>query len=140
MWQIGLAWTARVGGYTLVPGVGVGRRWFSIDTESVDRSPDNEYLYLVAGLHLTHPIGRKVVLLARADFEPVVGGSADTEAAYGKASRWGYDLGLAADVQLSRYWLVRAEAGWQSFVSAFAEGGGAEDRYLEGTISVGARY
>ena len=60
--------------------------------------------------------------------------------AYGKASRWGYDLGLAADVQLSRYWLVRAEAGWQSFVSAFAEGGGAEDRYLEGTISVGARY
>jgi hypothetical protein len=140
MWQIGLAWAARAGGFTLVPGVGVGRRWFSIDTESADRSPDNEYLYLVAGLHVSHPVGRSVVLLARVDFEPVVGGTADTEAAYGKASRWGYDLGFGADVQLSRYWLVRAEAGWQSFVSAFAEGGGAEDRYLEGTLSLGARY
>jgi hypothetical protein len=85
-------------------------------------------------------LGKRAVLALAARFEPVVGGAQPTMPAYGRAVRLGYDLDLRLDVQLSRWWLVRAEVGWQAFSWSFADGGGAGDSYLGATVSLGARY
>jgi hypothetical protein len=139
-WQIDASWAARAGAVTLAPSLGVGRRSFHMESEDPMRSPDGDYLYLAAGLGAQIGLGKRALVALAARFEPVVGGAQPTMPTYGRAVRLGYDLDLRLDVQLSRWWLARTEAGWQAFDWSFAGGGGAGDRYLGATLSLGARY
>jgi hypothetical protein len=139
-WQADLSYTVLDGRISLAPGLGVGRRCFGIESKSPARSPDGDYLYVVAGLRAWTPLGRHATLSATARVEPVVGGAQPTETAFGEAARVGVDLGLGVDVEPWSWLLVRAEVGYQRFAWTFSAQGGAVDRYAGAALSLGTRY
>ncbi len=139
-WEAQATWALVTGKLTLAPAFGVGQRGFSITSTAPSRSPDGEYLYLLAGARSQLTLGPRTTLAANVRIEPVIGGAQSTMSSYGSASRWAYDLGLTLDVCVKPWLMLRADAGFQSFSWTFADGGQATDRYFGAVFSLGTRY
>jgi hypothetical protein len=122
----------------LAPTLGFGARYFSIDTTSTTRTPDQQYTYVLLGAIVTKPLGTKWALRGLAAFEPVVGGIEPKMAT--SASRWGFDLGAELEVRASAHVFARAAFDYQSFASSWSMAGSTSDAYPSGTVSAGATF
>ncbi len=132
------------GSVDIAPAVGFGHRSFEISSTDPSRSPDGDYIYLVAGGIASAHVGR-FTLRGTFAFEPVVSGNEMTESAFGEASRWALDVGAAVEARVLTHVFVRVAADYQRFAwswnGAGARGaGGAVDAYPSGTMSLGADY
>ncbi len=135
-WQLAAAYDILHDSVQLAPMVGIGARYFTIDSSSTTRTPDDQYTYVLLGASITKPIGSKFTLRGLAAFEPVIGGveppMADT------ASRWGFDLGASLEMRATAHVFARAALDFQSFSSSWSMVGGTSDAYPSGTLAVGA--
>jgi hypothetical protein len=143
-WEATAGFAVLHGPIEIAPVLGFGRRTFSIDSTSPDRTPDGEYNYLIAGVTGSTKLGSHFGVRGNAVFEPVVSGTEPTEMALGDASRWAIDVGAGIDWHISHLY-ARAAVDYQRFQwswdMAGARGaGGAVDNYVAGTLSVGADY
>lgn len=123
------------GGVTLAPVAGVGERYFAVDSNSTDRTPDLQYVYVVLGATVGKQLGSRWSLHGLAAFEPVLLGV--RPAALPEPSRWGVDFGAALDVKATAHVFARAAFDYQLFQSAY-QMGNAVDGYPDATISLGA--
>jgi hypothetical protein len=139
-WEAEASWSLGSGRFSFAPAVGFGQRTFTIDTKTTDRSPDSDYLYVVAGARIGLWLGKSVQLTAVANVEPVIAGDQPNTEANGEATRLGYDFGLSLDVPLTGWLVARLEGGYQAFNWSFYDGGGAVDAYAGASFSLGARY
>ncbi len=144
-WEATASYTALRGVVDVAPLVGVGRRSFSMQSDSAGRTPDSSYNYVILGATASAALGSRVVLRGLAAFEPVVSGTDPMEMTFGSASRWALDLGGSVEVHPRAHVFVRGSVNYQRFAwswdSAGTRGaGGAVDGYPSGTLSVGADY
>jgi opacity protein-like surface antigen len=122
----------------LAPMLGLGARYFSIDSTSTTRTPDEQYTYVLLGGTVTKSLGTRWVLRGLAAFEPVVGGVEPKMAT--SASRWGFDLGAELEVRATAHVFARAAFDYQSFASSWSMVGGMTDAYSSGTVAAGATF
>lgn len=123
------------GNVALAPVVGIGERYFAVDSDSTDRTPDLQYVYVVLGATVGKQLGSRWSLHGLAAFEPVVLGL--RPAALSEPSRWGVDFGAALDVKATAHVFARAAFDYQLFQSAY-QMGNTVDGYPGGSISIGA--
>lgn len=122
----------------LAPMVGFGARYFAIDATSMNKTPDQQYTYVVLGASVRKALGTKWALRGLAAFEPVVGGVEPKMA--NTASRWGFDVGAALEVQATPHVFARASFDYQSFNSSWSMVGGTTDAYPGGSLAAGATF
>jgi opacity protein-like surface antigen len=122
----------------LAPMVGFGARYFTIDGTSTTKTPDDQYTYVVLGASIRKSLGTKWALRGLAAFEPVVGGVEPKMA--NTASRWGFDVGAALEVQATQHVFARASFDYQSFNSSWSMVGGTTDAYPGGSVAAGATF
>ena len=122
----------------LAPVLGLGARYFSIDSTSTMRTPDEQYTYVLLGGTVAKSLGTKWVLRGLAAFEPVVGGIEPKMPT--SASRWGFDLGAELEVRATAHVFARAAFDYQSFASSWSMVGGMTDAYPSGTVAAGATF
>jgi len=122
----------------LAPMVGFGARYFAIDGTSATKTPDQQYTYVVLGASIRKSLGTKWALRGLAAFEPVVGGVEPKMA--NTASRWGFDVGAALEVQATPHVFARASFDYQSFNSSWFMVGGTTDAYPGGSLAAGATF
>jgi hypothetical protein len=122
----------------LAPVVGFGARYFTIDGMSATKTPDQQYTYVVLGASIRKALGTKWALRGLAEFEPVVGGVEPKMA--NTASRWGFDVGAALEVQATQHVFARASFDYQSFNSSWSMVGGTTDAYPGGSVAAGATF
>jgi hypothetical protein len=144
-WEAIASRTVVDGRLQLAPAVGLGRRSFTIDSEDQTRTPDSGYNYVIVGANARVPLGSRIALRTNVAFEPVISGTEPTEAAFGEASRWAFDVGAAVEVRAGGPLVVRAAADYQRFSWSWAGAGergagGAVDAYPSATLAVGAEY
>jgi hypothetical protein len=122
----------------LAPMVGFGARYFTIDGMSTTKTPDQQYTYVVLGASIRKALGPKWALRGLAAFEPAVGGVEPKMA--NTASRWGFDVGAALEVQATQHVFARASFDYQSFNSSWVMVGGTTDAYPGGSVAAGATF
>ncbi|MEO6772077.1 MAG: hypothetical protein ABI467_03535 [Kofleriaceae bacterium] len=122
----------------LAPMVGFGARYFAIDAMSSTKTPDDQYTYVLLGASIRKSLGTKWALRGVAAFEPVVGGVEPKMV--NTASRWGFDVGAALEVQATQHVFARASFDYQSFSSSWFMIGGTTDAYPGGSVAAGATF
>jgi hypothetical protein len=146
LWQATASWGMVHGRVIeLGPIIGLGQRSFVIESKDPSRSPDGNYVYIVAGARLSAALGKRTTLSGTLGVDPVVGGAQATMPAYGQATRWAIDVGVALDYRPASFLFLRAQAGWQRFAWSFDQAGvrgagGAVDSYVGAVLSLGAEY
>lgn len=143
-WEATAGYAVTHGTVELSPVAGIGRRAFAIDSTATIRSPDGDYMYLIAGAVAAIPVANRVTLRGSALFQPCIGGAQPTEMMFGDASRYGLDLGASVEMRWTHVF-ARAGIDWQHFSWAWdgadpGEAGGASDAYTSGSLAVGADY
>ena len=123
------------GGFTLAPVAGIGERYFAVDSDSTDRTPDLQYVYVVLGAGVGKQLSPRWSLHGLAAFEPVLLGV--RPAALPEPSRWGVDFGAALDVKATAHVFARAAFDYQIFQSSY-QMGNTVDSYPDASISLGA--
>lgn len=135
-WQGVLALRLPLGPIELAALGGVGGREFVISSSEPSGTPDGHYLYALAGARLGLRLGSRVELSAFGAYEPVIGGD-DTMGNI--ATRAGFEVGAALQVDATSHVFVVGEGGFQRFTWTFDDGRAA-DSYPGATLSVGASY
>src|SRR5436305_1426700 len=68
-WEVAASYAVISGSVEVAPRVGIGRRWFSVDSTSTERSPDSDYMYLIAGVAASAKLSDRIALVGAAAFE-----------------------------------------------------------------------
>jgi hypothetical protein len=144
-WELTAQYAVIHGKVDVAPMVGIGSRDFSASTTAMDRSPDASYTYAIVGGIVTYPVTPKLVLHGSLAFEPMVGGAEPTISLVGASTRWGLDVGIAAEYYITDRIYTRAALDYQRIewswnAQNMVPAGTALDSYPTGTIAVGARY
>ncbi|MBV8759930.1 MAG: hypothetical protein JO257_21750 [Deltaproteobacteria bacterium] len=126
------------GGVQLAPIVGIGERYFAIDSTSTSRTADLQYVYVVLGATVAKPIGSRWALRGTAAFEPVFTGL--RPASLPGPARWGVDVGASLDVKATAHVFARAALDYQVFQSSYDMTGNTVDGYYGGSLSAGAAF
>jgi hypothetical protein len=131
----------------VAPMVGVGYRNFAVNTPPTmnDRSPDGSYTYAILGGLVSYPVTPKLHIHGSLAFEPMIGGAEPTIGLVGASTRWGLDVGIAAEYYITDRIYTRAALDYQRIewswnAQNMVPAGTALDSYPTGTIAVGARY
>jgi len=135
-WQATAALRLPLGALELAALGGIGARQFAIDSAEAP-TPDQDYLYAVAGGQLMLRLGSRLELRAFGAFEPVVGGT-DTMTPAGSA-RSGFAGGASLTVGATSHVFFVLDGSYQRFTSTFDDGA-AVDEYPIATLGVGAKY
>lgn len=124
-WEVAANVLATTGRVVVAARGGVGRRWFVMDTDTVTRSPDRDYLYAIVGASVSAALARPVALTINAAFQPVIAGDG------------GWALGAGATLDITVHGPIHARIGGdvQRFTSA-----GATDLFPSGMASVATVY
>jgi hypothetical protein len=129
----------------VAPMVGVGSRTFAVDTTTMGASPNGSYTYAIIGGTVGYAVTPKLVLHGSLAFEPLIGGAEPTISLVGASTRWGLDVGVAAEYYITDRIYTRAALDYQRIewswnAQNMVPQGTALDSYPTGTIAVGARY
>jgi hypothetical protein len=144
-WEFDAGYGIQLGKLEIAPEIGLGIRSFSMTSSATDRTPDNTYTYLIAGVEATLPVTSRVTAHVLGAIEPVIDGTDPLAMQYGSATRWAFDVGGSIDIRATDHFYVRALSDYQQFSWSWSMAGargaaGATDSYPTAALALAARY
>jgi hypothetical protein len=144
-WEATAQYSVLHGSVDVSPMLGIGTRSFAVDTPPANRSPDGQYTYVIVGGVATYTVAPKLVVHGQLAVEPLVAGTEPTIMVVGASTRYGLDVGVAAEYHFTDRIYARGAADYQRIdwswnAQSGIPSGSAHDGYPTASLAVGARY